>query len=109
MQQKLIFRALSLVGLVAIGLGGGACDSSKGTTTPADTTSVPFDDFNIVKTTLSDESYGGATDGTNFLIAFATTGDGGATATPAVQMISRTGKIGTPLTFQTNLDDPGVV
>ena len=109
MQRPLLVRAIPLVGLLTLAISGQACDSSKPTTPPADTTSVPFDDFNIVKTTLSDESYGGATDGTNFLVAFATTGDGGATATPAVQMISRTGKVGTPLTFQTNLDDPGVV
>src|SRR5205823_5248998 len=97
-----------LLGLLTLGIGGEACDSSKATT-PADTTSLPLDDFSIVKTTLSDESYGGATDGTNFLVAFATTGDGGATATPAVQMISQTGKVSMPVSFQTNLDDPGVV
>jgi len=85
-----------------------ACADNK-TTAPADTTSIPLDDFNVVKTTLNDEAYSGATNGTNFLVAFATSPSNQLTATPAVQMISRTAKIGGPITFPTNKNDIGVV
>lgn len=100
--------SLAVSGLFALTLGGSACDNSKNPTVPADTTSIPLDDFSVVKTTLNDESYSGATDGTNFLVAFATAPANELTGTPGVQLISQNARIGGPVSFPTNKNDIGV-